>query len=83
MQAAFYASAGAGLLGLLLTVFFLPDTTGLDLHEIDRWGRAGAARQGAPACLPACLQSPPLHASPCCAALYRIPHVSHCPLPAE
>ena len=35
-QTAFYASAGAGLLGFLLTALFLPDTTGLDLHEIDR-----------------------------------------------
>lgn len=35
-RAAFYASAGAGLAGLLLTLLFLPDTTGLDLHEIDR-----------------------------------------------
>lgn len=35
-QAAFYASAGASAAGLLLTVLLLPDTTGLDLHEIDR-----------------------------------------------
>lgn len=38
-RAAFYASAGAGLAGLLVTVGFLPDTTGLDLHEIDRMNR--------------------------------------------
>lgn len=38
-RAAFYASAGAGLAGFLLTVLFLPDTTGLDLHEIDRMNR--------------------------------------------
>ena len=36
VRAAFYASAGAGGLGLLLTLAFLPDTTGLDLHELDR-----------------------------------------------
>ncbi|KAL4434292.1 hypothetical protein ABPG75_000733 [Micractinium tetrahymenae] len=38
-RAAFYASAGAGALGLLVTLAFLPDTTGLDLHEIDRSAR--------------------------------------------
>ncbi|KAI7844838.1 hypothetical protein COHA_001492 [Chlorella ohadii] len=38
-RAAFYASAGAGLAGLLVTLGFLPDTTGLDLHEIDRMNR--------------------------------------------
>jgi MFS family permease len=38
-RAAFFASAGAGLGGLLVTLGFLPDTTGLDLHEIDRMNR--------------------------------------------
>ena len=46
-RAAFYASAGAGLLGFLLTVAFLPDTTGLDLHEIDRWAHVLASRGAA------------------------------------
>ncbi len=48
-RAAFYASAGAGLAGLLVTLGFLPDTTGLDLHEIDRMNRyllADQARLG-------------------------------------
>jgi hypothetical protein len=35
----FYASAGAGLAGALLTWIFLPDTTDLDLAEIDRLHR--------------------------------------------
>ncbi|KAI3423024.1 hypothetical protein D9Q98_010708 [Chlorella vulgaris] len=35
----FYASAGAGVAGALLTWLFLPDTTGLDLSEIDRMHR--------------------------------------------
>lgn len=38
-RSAFYASSGAGLAGLVLTALFLPDTTGLDLHEIDRMNR--------------------------------------------
>lgn len=38
-RSAFYASSGAGLAGLVLTALFLPDTTGLDLHEIDRMSR--------------------------------------------
>lgn len=38
-RTAMYASAGAGIVGLVLTVVFLPDTTGLDLEEIDRWNR--------------------------------------------
>ncbi|PRW58781.1 proton phosphate symporter [Chlorella sorokiniana] len=38
-RAAFYASSAAGLAGFILTALFLPDTTGLDLHEIDRMNR--------------------------------------------
>ncbi|KAL4424952.1 hypothetical protein ABPG77_009681 [Micractinium sp. CCAP 211/92] len=44
-RAAFYASAGAGALGLLVTLAFLPDTSGLDLHEIDRMNRYMLAGQ--------------------------------------
>lgn len=69
-QAAFYASAGAGLAGFILTALFLPDTTGLDLHEIDRMSRyllAGHYRNyhGGPAgaCLRAvCTSCVPRHA---------------------
>jgi MFS family permease len=46
-QNTFYVSAGAGALGALLTVLFLPDTTGLDLVELDRFNMyllAGQAR---------------------------------------
>lgn len=35
----FYVSAAAGAFGVLVTFFFLPDTTGLDLGEIDRFNR--------------------------------------------
>lgn len=38
-QATFYVSAGAGFFGAVLTIIFLPDTTGLDLAEIDRLNR--------------------------------------------
>nr|BAU71128.1 proton/phosphate symporter [Parachlorella kessleri] len=38
-RATFYACAGAGAVGFLLTALFLPNTTGLDLHEIDRMNR--------------------------------------------
>lgn len=41
----FYASAGAGIVGALLTIVFLPDTTGLDLAEIDRMHRFMLAGQ--------------------------------------
>ena len=47
-RTAFYCCAGAGALGFVLTLIFLPDTTGLDLHEIDRMNRyllAGQARR--------------------------------------
>lgn len=43
--AIFYASAGAGVLGALMTWVFLPDTTGLDLAEIDRMHRFMLAGQ--------------------------------------
>lgn len=43
--ATFYASAGAGVVGALLTWVFLPDTTGLDLGEIDRMHRYMLAGQ--------------------------------------
>ncbi|GAB4816605.1 hypothetical protein N2152v2_003651 [Parachlorella kessleri] len=35
----YYASAAAGIVGFVITVIFLPDTTGLDLGEIDRMNR--------------------------------------------
>ncbi|PSC68539.1 proton phosphate symporter [Micractinium conductrix] len=41
----FYASAAAGIGGALLTWAFLPDTTGLDLSEIDRAHRFMLAGQ--------------------------------------
>lgn len=41
----FYVSAGAGVAGALLTWLFLPDTTGLDLAEIDRMHRFMLAGQ--------------------------------------
>ncbi|KAL4458363.1 hypothetical protein ABPG75_013228 [Micractinium tetrahymenae] len=41
----FYASAAAGIAGALLTLVFLPDTTGLDLGEIDRMHRFMLAGQ--------------------------------------
>lgn len=43
--ATFYASAGAGIIGAVLTWIFLPDTTGLDLSEIDRMHRYMLAGQ--------------------------------------
>jgi hypothetical protein len=60
--ATFYASAAAGIVGALLTWVFLPDTTGLDLGEIDRmhrymlagqvgWAAALAAALGGVPCL--------------------------------
>ncbi len=36
-QDTFYVSAAAGALGAIVTVLFLPDTTGLDLAELDRY----------------------------------------------
>ena len=48
----FYCSAGAGIVGAFFTWIFLPDTTGLDLAEIDRYHRfmlAGQVREGRPA----------------------------------
>lgn len=41
----FYCSAAAGIVGALLTWLFLPDTTGLDLAEIDRYHRFMLAGQ--------------------------------------
>jgi hypothetical protein len=41
----FYASAGAGVAGALLTWLFLPDTTGLDLAETDHLHRYMLAGQ--------------------------------------
>ncbi|KAL4429622.1 hypothetical protein ABPG77_008671 [Micractinium sp. CCAP 211/92] len=41
----FYASAAAGVVGALLTLVFLPDTTGLDLAEVDRMHRFMLAGQ--------------------------------------
>ncbi len=35
-QTKFYLFAAFSLLGLLVTLVFLPDTTGLDLSELDR-----------------------------------------------
>lgn len=35
----FYTSAGCGFFGCLFTWLFLPDTTGLDLAELDRFNR--------------------------------------------
>lgn len=35
----------AGIVGFVLTVIFLPDTTGLDLSEIDRMNRYYVAGQ--------------------------------------
>jgi MFS family permease len=32
----YYVNAGVGFLGFILTIVFLPDTTGLDLSEVDR-----------------------------------------------
>lgn len=46
-QDTFYTSAGAGLAGVILTWLFLPDTTGLDLGEIDRQNRYLMAGKGA------------------------------------
>jgi MFS family permease len=45
-QATFYASAGCGFFGMALTWLFLPDTTGLDLSEIDRHNRYLLAGRG-------------------------------------
>lgn len=36
-QNTFYVSAAAGIAGAITTWFFLPDTTGLDLAELDRY----------------------------------------------
>lgn len=36
-QDTFYVSAAAGAVGALMTLIFLPDTTGLDLVELDRY----------------------------------------------
>jgi len=36
-QDTFYASAAAGAIGAIFTMIFLPDTTGLDLFELDRY----------------------------------------------
>lgn len=44
-QTTFYASSAAGVAGALLTLAFLPDTTGLDLGEIDRMHRFMLAGQ--------------------------------------
>ena len=41
----FYCSAGAGIVGAIITWIFLPDTTGLDLAEIDRYHRFMLAGQ--------------------------------------
>ncbi|KAI7842967.1 hypothetical protein COHA_003372, partial [Chlorella ohadii] len=41
----FYCSAGAGIVGAVFTWIFLPDTTGLDLAEIDRYHRFMLAGQ--------------------------------------
>lgn len=38
-QNTFYVSAGAGFFGALITWILLPDTTGLDIAEIDRLNR--------------------------------------------
>ncbi|WPT13011.1 Putative inorganic phosphate transporter 1-12 [Picochlorum sp. SENEW3] len=38
-RATFYVSAGAGAFGAIITILLLPDTTGLDLAEIDRLNR--------------------------------------------
>lgn len=35
-QVKFYVATWFGLAGMVLTLFFMPDTTGLDLHEQDR-----------------------------------------------
>jgi len=35
----FFVSAAAGAFGVIVTFLFLPDTTGLDLGEIDRFNR--------------------------------------------
>ncbi|EFN51657.1 hypothetical protein CHLNCDRAFT_59145 [Chlorella variabilis] len=43
--ATFYASAGAGIVGAVITWVFLPDTTGLELAEIDRLHRYMLAGQ--------------------------------------
>lgn len=48
----FYCSAGAGIVGALLTWVFLPDTTGLDLAEIDRYHRFMLAGQVGEGVLP-------------------------------
>jgi hypothetical protein len=40
----FFLSAGFGLFGALVTLIFLPDTTGLSLDELDRL--VGARRTG-------------------------------------
>ena len=37
VQNTFYVSAGAGIVGAIGTFIFLPDTTGLDLDEVDRY----------------------------------------------
>lgn len=44
-QDTFYVSAAAGLAGFIFTWIFLPDTTGLDLAEIDRFNRYLVAGQ--------------------------------------
>lgn len=44
-MATFYASAGAGIVGAVITWVFLPDTTGLELAEIDRLHRYMLAGQ--------------------------------------
>lgn len=45
-QDTFYTSAASGLAGIILTWIFLPDTTGLDLGEIDRQNRYLLAGKG-------------------------------------
>lgn len=38
-QTTFYLSAAFGLVGCLVTILFLPDTTGLSLDELDRMAK--------------------------------------------
>ena len=37
VQNTFYVSAAAGAVGAIITIIFLPETTGLDLAELDRF----------------------------------------------
>jgi uncharacterized membrane protein len=37
-RTSFYLSAAFGILGAAVTWLFLPDTTGMSLDELDRWG---------------------------------------------